>query len=449
MGKILGGGKFATTMIRFPSQFSPVSGNWEGNEKSSVHCNDTWYDGLRSGFAAGRRSAGAKLTILPGGQKYLRDSHYWVSALLGVALVPLLKRLNLPVDFDWPKLGSAYWLVLAAQSIFVATLLSLFAFTPELPVHPVRRLRQEVPRLLLVLVYFLVLCWTLTWVKAVIVTVDTVAILEFFRRLKPADRRKAARSIFPPAIYLFLGFLLVFAYNDIILSLRFFGATDATFNRMDQWLLHGLSVSSLCHWAVHSFPVSFFRDLEFIYFGMFSQIGATLILTGLYDSKRRAFQFVGTILTAYYLALALFYLWPSQGPFYLCPAHFSVFPDQLQTYALQKWSIANSQALWRHLRVRHISTDYYIAFPCMHIAQPLVVVWFLRRWKRILAVLAAYDVLLLAAIVLLEWHYVVDIIAGVLVAGLAIAVVDGGELWSWIRSRPASVLVEENGSSPE
>ena len=396
--------------------------------------------------SAGRRSAGEKLTILPGGQKYSKDSHYWVSALLGVALVPLLKRLNLPVAYDWPKLCSAYWLVLAAQSIFVATLLSLLAFPPD---DPFRRLRQEVPRLSIVLVYFLVLWWTLTWVKALIVTVDAVAILEFFRRLKPPDLRKAAGSVLLPALYLFFGFLLVFAYNDIILSVRFFGATDATLFMMDQWLLHGFSVSSLCHWAVHSLPVSFFRVLELIYFGMFSQIGAALILTGLYDNKRRAFQFVGTILTAYYLALALFYLWPSQGPFYLCPTHFSVFPDQLQTYAFQKWSVANSQALWKHVRVRHISTDYYIALPCMHIAQPLVVAWFLRRWKRMLAVLAAYDVLLLAAIVLLEWHYVVDIIAGVLVACVAIAVVDGGELWSWIRSRPATVWVGKNGLSLE
>jgi len=355
----------------------------------------------------------------------------------------------LPVDFDWLKLGSAYWLVLAAQSIFVATILSFLRFAPALSFQPLRRLQREGARALVVLVYFLILCWTLTWVKAVILTVDTVAILEFFRGLKPEDRLKSARAVLPPALYLFVGFLLVFGYNDIILSLRFFGATDPAFNAMDQWLLHGISVSSLCHWAVHHFPLSFFRFLEFIYFGMFSQIGAALLLTGLYDGGRRAFQFVGTILTAYYLALALFYLWPSQGPFYLCPAHFSVFPGQLQTYALQKWSIANSQGLWRHVQVRHISTDYYIAFPCMHIAQPLVVLWFLRRWKRILAVLAAYDGLLLAAIVLLEWHYVVDIIAGVVVAGLAIAIVDGGELWCYIRSTTAIVWMTKPRPAPQ
>jgi hypothetical protein len=382
------------------------------------------------------------MTILPGRQNYLRDSHYWVSALLGVALIPLLRQLNLPVEFDWLKLGSAYWLVLTAQSIFVATLLSLFVFAPELPISPLQLFRREAARVPLVLIYFLVLWWALAWVKALILTVDTVALLEFFRRLKPEARRKAAGAVLLPALYLFVGFLMVFAYNDVILSVRFFGATDAAFNAMDKRLLHGVSVSDLCHWAARSFSVSFFRGLEFIYFGMFSQIGAALILTGLYDGRRKAFRFAGTILAAYYMALALFYFWPSQGPFYLCPTHFSVFPGQLQTYALQKWSIANSLALSRHVQVRRISTDYYIAFPCMHIAQPLVVIWFLRRWKPIVAVLAAYDVFLVVAIILLEWHYVVDIVAGVLVAGLAIAAVDGSELWhgstaQLVKTRPS------------
>jgi hypothetical protein len=61
----------------------------------------------------------------------------------------------------------------------------------------------------------------------------------------------------------------------------------------------------------------------------------------------------------------------------------------------------------------------------MHIVQPIIVMWFLRFWKRMLLVLAAYDVVLVVAIVLLEWHYVVDVLAGVVVAGFAIAAVDG------------------------
>jgi hypothetical protein len=368
------------------------------------------------------------MTTLARDQRWPGDLHYWVSALLAVALVPLLRELNLPVRFDWLRLGSAFWLVLAAQSIFVATLLYLIGGAPATFGPLLSRIRKDKVRIALALVFFLILLWEFTWLKALILTVDAIALLEFRERLKPAARQAAARSVLIPAIYLFAGFLLIFAYNDIIVSLRFYGATDAAFNAMDKWLLHGMSVSDLCHWAVRRFPVSFFQFLEFIYFGMFPQIGAALILSGIYSGRQRALQFVGAILTAYYLALVLFFLWPSQGPYYLCPTHFSEFPNSLKAYAAQSGSIANSQALWNHSRIRQISTDYYIAFPCMHIAQPLVVMWFLRPWRRILVALAVYDLLLIGAILLLEWHYVVDILGGVLVAGLAVAAVDGREL---------------------
>jgi hypothetical protein len=185
-------------------------------------------------------------------------------------------------------------------------------------------------------------------------------------------------------------------------------------------LLLGHSVSGLAHWAVGVFPLWIFRGLEIVYFGMFPQIGATIIILALCHGRTSAAQFVGTILTAYYLALVIFFCWPAQGPYYLCPSHFTSFPVDLQTYNIQKTLIARALALWHREPISRISTDYFIALPCMHIAQPLIILWFLRRWRKIAIVLATYDILLLAAILLLEWHYVVDILAGVLVAGLAI-----------------------------
>jgi len=369
------------------------------------------------------------MIMLSHGKRWPGEFHYWASALLALAAIPLLKKLHLPITFDWAHLASAYWLVLAAQSVFVAALLYLIGFGPAAALAPLlNRVQRDKIRIVLALAFFFVLLWAFTWAKALVLTVDAVAVLELRERLKPAVRREAGLAVLIPAIYLFTGFLLVFAYNDIIASVRFYGATDTAFNAMDRWLLHGTSVSDLCHWAVRKFPVSFFHFLEFVYFGMFPQIGAALILSGVYAGKKQALRFVGTILTTYYLALILFLLWPSQGPYYLCPSHFAEFPRSLKAYAVQTASIANCQALWNHVRIRQISSDYYIAFPCMHIAQPLVVMWFLRRWKRMVIALATYDVLLLAAIVVLEWHYVVDILAGVLVAGCAIAVVDRLEL---------------------
>ena len=367
------------------------------------------------------------MTTLSRRHAWLENVHYWATGILVLALVPLLRRFNLPTSFDWAGLAFTYWVLLTAKSIFVATLLYLIGFSPVETVAPVvERFRREKMRILLVLVYFVVLGWALTWTKALVLTIDTVAILELRQRLKPNGLLRSASAILLPAVYLFAGLLLVSAYNDIILSSRFFAAYDAAFNSMDLWLLRGRSVPQLSHWALQVFPLSFFHFLEFIYYGMFAQIGAALILISQHYGKRRGLQFVGAVLTGYYLALILFYLWPSQGPYYLCPTHFSQFPSALKTYAAQKGSMDGASALWDHRRLSRISFDYYIAFPCMHIVQPIIVMWFLRFWKRMMVALAAYNVVLVVAIVLLEWHYVVDVLAGVVVASFAIAAVDGG-----------------------
>ncbi len=352
--------------------------------------------------------------------------HYWVSLLLCAALVPVLRSQHLPLKFDWIPLGVAYWGLLAAQAIFVAVLLCLIG----LPRHQVwepflARYRQNPFRIVALIFYFAILAWATNGVKALVLTVDTIAFLELQDRQKAQGLRRAAAAVLTPAAYLFFGFLMVLAYNCAIVSVRFNFAFDPALAEMDRWLLRGHSVGDFAHWAVQAFPLSFFHALEFVYFGMFPQIGATIILVALCDGKARALRFVGTILMSYYIALTIFYIWPSQGPYYLCPAHFSRFPASLQSYNIQKTLIAHALSRWNHSPITRIPTDYYIGLPCMHIAQPLVVLWFVRRRRRMLIALAAYDVLLTAAVVLLEWHYVADIAAGILVAALGIAITGG------------------------
>jgi hypothetical protein len=344
--------------------------------------------------------------------------------------------LHLPLRFDWARLVSAYWLVLTAQSIFVATLLVLIGFPTTTFLPALQRLWRNPARLLLIVIYFLVLCLALTWLRALILTVDTVVIMELYPSIKSRGLREAASAVLWPALYLFAGFLLVFAYNDILVSIRFNFACEAQFDRVDRWLLHGPSVPDIAHWAIRKFPVSFFHGLEFIYFGMFPQLGAGLILTGLCQGRNRALQYVGAILTAYYVTMIAFYLWPSQGPYYACPNHFARYPSSLQAYIIQKALIAKALALWNHAPIRNISTDFYTPFPCMHITQPLILMWFLRRWKRIVLALAAYDVLLVTAVVLLEWHYFIDILAAFPMAMAAVALNDGSELWRALRGKP-------------
>jgi hypothetical protein len=356
----------------------------------------------------------------------LRYWHYWISLLLALAMAPVLRFEHLPFKFDWITLGVAYWFVLAAQSIFVAVLLCLIGLPRQQVLDPfLARYRENPLRLLPLLLFIAILVWLTGGLRALVLGVDAVAVLELVNRRKSKGLRQDATAILAPATYLFFGFLMVLAYNNVIVSARNNFATDPQLAAIDRWLLRGHSVSDLSHRALQAFPLWFFRGLEFIYFGMFLQIGATLIFVALYDGRRRSLQFVGTILASYYLALIIFYIWPAQGPYTLCHAHFSRFPASLQSYTIQKTLIPHALALWHHQPISRISTDYFIAFPCMHIVQPIIVMWFLRPWRRMVFVLAVYDLLLVAAILMLEMHYVIDIIVAFPVAALAIAISGG------------------------
>ena len=352
--------------------------------------------------------------------------HSWVGLLLSLALIPILRSEHLPLKFDWITLGVAYWFILSAQSIFAAVLFCLIGMPRREVLEPLLgRYRKHPLRIVPLLLFSAVVLWITNWLRALVLTVDAVALLELCNRRTPKGLRQAAFAVLTPAAYLFFGFLMVLAYNNVIVSVRYNFATDPALAAIDRWLLDGRSVSELTHWALQMFPLSFFKALEFIYFGMFLQIGASLILLALSDGRTQALQFVGTVLLSYYLALVIFYIWPAQGPYNLCPAHFSRFPADLQSYNIQKTIIRDALALWNHEPISRISTDYFIAFPCMHIVQPIIVLWFLRRWRRLVVALLAYDALLVGAILMLEMHYVIDIVAALPVAALAIAITDG------------------------
>jgi hypothetical protein len=354
------------------------------------------------------------------------EVHFWLTGVMALALIPAMRAARLPLRFDWPQLVQA-WVGLMFQATFLACILCVIGGGYRETLRPVlERYWTDKRRLLLLVPLLGELVYLFGAAEAVVVTFSFVAFVELMERTRkrPGALLHAVGAVMLPAAYLFAGLVIVFAYNDVIVSFRFFGAFDPLFNRIDSWILGGATVSSIAHRLGAHLSLGTYRFLEFVYFGMFSQIGAGIILVALDLGMRRAFRLVGSLLTAYTFALLCFYLWPSHGPYYSCPIHFAAFPRQLTVYAAQQTLMARAQALSGGLEIPSISTDYYVAFPCMHIAQPLIVMWFLRRWKRITIALTVLNVVLVASILLLEWHYVVDVLGGVGVAILSIAIVN-------------------------
>jgi hypothetical protein len=135
-------------------------------------------------------------------------------------------------------------------------------------------------------------------------------------------------------------------------------------------------------------------------------------------------RYVATLLVGYYIALVIFALWPTLGPFSICTTHAAAYPNFLSTFAGQQAIVAKAKMLSAHILIPQTASvkvlDYYIGFPCMHIALPMIAIWSLRHWRRMALVLAAFDILLVFSIVILEWHYLLDLVGGIAVAALAI-----------------------------
>lgn len=347
----------------------------------------------------------------------LANLHWVITAGLVLALVPAFSAAKLPFRVNWSGFVMIYWVGLTARSVFFAVLLYSASFPRKTIVPFWRRCCKQKPRFAFLALFAAIMLSAFGWNAGTILTVDIIAILELFERGDLARMRRSSTVILGAAAYLFVGLVLMMCYNDVIASLKYAGSYVEALNHLDALLFGGLTVPHLANAASHWLPERVFSLLGIVYFSMFGQVGTGLFITG-FSGKKRAFQYVGALLTATYIALAIFYLWPTMGPFALGSASHQQAMSGIQQ--VQHALVRQAHALAAHQYASGVGTDYYIGFPCMHIANPLIVLWFLRKRKRIAALLIMYDVVLVAAIILLQWHFFSDLVGGVLVAALSI-----------------------------
>lgn len=354
--------------------------------------------------------------------------HFGMTALLLLLIVPALKAAGLPLKFDWPHFFKTFWLGLTIQSAFFACLLYVAGFPVRETIEPVwARYRKQKVRLVILAALWAQLYYLFGPTGLLFLSLVSVAILELAERSRdePGGFTRAMTSIALPGVYWFTSLVLVFSLNQAVIALKPHAANDALLNQLDSWLLLGSTVPEIAHHAYKSLPTGILSFLDLLYFAMFAQVGAAMILIALKLGRRRAFQLVATVATAGYLSLIIYYLWPSLSPFYTCAGHFEALPGTLRSYPIQRQLLAYVSNLRGHQPIGEIGAGYFIAFPCMHIAAPLISLWYLRQWRRLAGILIALDVVLCFAIVLLEYHYVADLLGGVAVAATAVVLMNG------------------------
>ena len=304
-----------------------------------------------------------------------------VTAILAAGLVPALKAAHLPLRFAWADYLTDFWVVLPIETLVCAGALYLTLYSSDFRAW-LNKPRSNAP-------------------------------------IRDDLRRASRRILFIvlPAMYLFCAFVLVFGYDDVIAALRFDGSADILLNQWDALLLGGATVPSVVHSL--RLPAAVFATAQLVYFALFAQIGSCILFLALGPQPRQALRMIEALAMCYYLAIGLFFLLPATGPFYLdrSPA----FDGSI--YRLQQTVVHTLDSFRAHGHSAQIGLDYFIAFPSMHIAQPVVILCFMRKRRRLMWFFAAFDVLLVPAILLLEQHYVVDLLGGVAVALLAIGLV--------------------------
>ena len=360
-------------------------------------------------------------------RKIVPNLHYACTVLLAILAVPLIRHLHLPAHLDWRGNLVFYWVTLGSRSLLYAMVFCGLAFPLRQSVGLfLARYRREKLRILFALVFLVLLYRVLPFTTTILSAAKALFVIEFAERSKSqaGSFPRKAIAVFVPATYMFAGLTLVIIYNDIIVAGRFPLSYDAFLSRVDASILWGRSISSIAHAMCAILPVRLLTFLDFAYFQMFAVVGAGLLMSA-YCSYRRGMQFVGACLTAYYLALLIFYVWPTYGPYVFCGTHAAQFPAYLTAYRFQTSGMQSLQTVSQH-KSRYLASGYYISFPALHVGLPVIAMWFTRRWHTVFWLLAAYNCIVVFAIVILEWHYAIDLFGGAAVGALALAIVGWG-----------------------
>ena len=355
--------------------------------------------------------------------RVLSNLHWVLTVAFLLALVPLFHRARLPLSIDLAEMAGAYWVGTGVRAVFCAVVLYLLCFPWAVTVAPVLRRLSESKFLLIEIVVFVgAMIWFFGVVLGLEVVIEGIALAELMARRREMFG-EALADVAIPAAYLFVGIVVVFSFQHGIAGLKFAGEYDPFFEHLDRVIFHA-DVSQISHAALAFLPPWAARVLEFAYYSLFMQIGGALVITAIAGGRKQALHYVATLLVGYYIALVCFSLWPTIGPFSVCATHLSAYPTSLRTFTIQETILEKARLLWQHnlvTGVRQVNLiDYYIGFPCMHVGLPLIAIWSLRKWRKMVVILMAFDLLLVTAIVALEWHYLVDLVGGVVVAVLAI-----------------------------
>ncbi|HEY7044437.1 MAG TPA: phosphatase PAP2 family protein [Nocardioidaceae bacterium] len=195
---------------------------------------------------------------------------------------------------------------------------------------------------------------------------------------------------------------------------------DELLDRADRWLFGGHSPAVLLQDLLGRHDATYVLLViyeSFTWVVLVSFVASVVFV----DRLRDGFVCLASLIWVWILGVASYYLIPSLGPFHVRPQDFADLPRTLVTehqelYMDQRaYLLAHPEAADAYAQVS--------AFASLHVAVLSVIV--LMAWyyglRRVAVALAVYLLATMVATVYLGWHFVLDDIAGVLIAVAAVA----------------------------
>jgi hypothetical protein len=353
---------------------------------------------------------------------------YLLIAIPLLFVVPLYRVARLPLQIDLKGMAGAFWGGTSVGASFFGIMYAIIVFPAELTVIPfLQRVQKQKGRIVITVVLASTMVFLMGWMLGIMVTISVLGVSEMVER-RAEGFQPAMLGVFFPALYLFCGLVVVSLFNHALAGIRYAATYDVLFSHLDQLIFHA-NVANMAHWSMSHLPLGFFRFLEVVYYGMFAQITATLIFIVLRGNQHYGVKYVRTLLTCYAIAVMVFAICPVKGPYSIGTLHQMTYPRSLPTFWAEEVFLERVRAIYAHNLTPDMLAvsfkDYYVGFPSLHTALPIIGLWFLRPWKRLARPLVfCYILLLVPSIVLLEWHFLMDIAGGVATAFLSIWLVE-------------------------
>jgi len=207
---------------------------------------------------------------------------------------------------------------------------------------------------------------------------------------------------------------------------------DEQFYHMDKFLFLNRSPTEL---IIKWIPVSFIGFLSFGYISYF--LIKFFAFSSIYckvRDKHVFYEMVTAFSLTCILGLGLYFLFPAQGPIYYYPEKFESIQmpmSETKIYDIQRdlWTVYeqvkmhNPQTFVELTKTSGVQNGI-AAFPSLHIAISCVLLFFLFRYNRPIFWLFFFPFcVMVVSTIYFGWHYVVDDIAGFVLAGFVLVVV--------------------------